>query len=895
MGRQDPGATASNGAIELPTGTVTFLFTDIEGSTRMLQQHAADYAEILHSHRRLIRTAVADEAGIEVDNTGDGFFFVFPSTTGAIRTAAAAQQALAAAPWPDGASVRVRMGLHTGEGRLGVEGYVGIDVHRAARVGAAAHGGQVLLSEATSALVRRDLPSGFALRDLGLHRLKDLDAPERMAQLVVPGLPSDFPPPRGVSKRQGLPVRLSRFIGRGPEIEELRVLLRSNRLLTLTGPGGTGKTRLALAVAGAEEGQYLDGAAFVDLAPIVDPELVPSATGGKLEAPSLPGRSPTEAVIKHLAERRLLLVLDNFEQVLAAAPFVAELLAGCPDLSVLVTSRAPLRLEGEQEWPVAPLDLPDPSAPQTLDALTTCEAIQLFTERARSVQPAFTLTEDNAPSVADICRRLDGIPLAIELAAARVRLTPPAVLNEGLATIDLGGGGRDVPERQRTLRNAIAWSVDLLDEADRRLFRRLAVFRGGWTFDAVQQVLGKQEGSDVVEGLQRLLEHSLIKSDNTDEPRGSMLETIRAFAADELLRSGELPEFSRCHADFFLALAEEAAPYLLGPDRDPWLDRLGRDHDNVRAAIEWATSVGDIGTALRLSTALMTFWHLRNQMSEGRTVLDALLESDTADVEPAIVAGALAAAGELAVYSMDFSTSIGYVNRSLAIYRQIGDVLGSARQLNNLGWANSIPNGDAALSFFEEALDISRETGVGEVIGNALLGAATIHIRVGRIDEGRRDALAARAAFDDAGERYLYVYLLLDLGRIEDLQGHPDAAIALFAEALRMASLVGEGGVICTSLSHIADLLLDHGDHALAIALAAASERRLRQIGGATTVEMSGLEPPMLRGARLVEPTTFARASSDEEALTIDDAVHEALAVARRVEAGLDVLHASSV
>jgi predicted ATPase len=658
------------------------------------------------------------------------------------------------------------MGLHTGEGRRGVEGYVGLDVHRGARVGAAAHGGQVLLSETTSSLVERDLPAGYALLDLGHHRLKDLDSPERLTQLVVPGLPADFPPPRGVVKPQGLPMRLSRFVGRETEVAELRLLLRSGRLLTLTGPGGIGKTRLALAVAGAEEDRYLDGAAFVDLAPIVDPELVPSATAGKLEVASLPGRPPTEAIIKHLAERRLLLVLDNFEQVLPAAPFVAELLASCPDVSILVTSRAPLRLEGEQEWPVAPLGLPDASTPDTVDALSTCEAIQLFTDRARSVLPTFALTADNAPSVLDICRRLDGIPLAIELAAARVRLTPPAALSERLSnTIELAGGGRDVPERQRTLRNTIAWSVDLLDDDDRALFRRLAVFRGGWTFDAVQQVLAEQDGPDVIEGLDQLLQHSLIKSDGTADPRGSMLETIRAFAADELLGSGELPEFSRRHADFILALAEEAPPHLLGPERDTWLQRLSRDHDNLRAAIEWATGVGDTRTALRLSTALMTFWHLRDQMTEGRAVLDALLRSDLADVEPAVVAGALAAAGELALYSMDFATALPHVDRSLATYRQAGDVLGMARQLNNLGWANSIPNPDAALSFFEEALDISRETGVGAVIGNALLGAATIHIRVGRIDEGRRDALSARAAFDEAGERYLYVYLLIDLGR----------------------------------------------------------------------------------------------------------------------------------
>jgi predicted ATPase/class 3 adenylate cyclase len=888
------GRSASNAKPDLPTGTVTYLFTDIEGSTRLLQGHAATYPEILDLHRRVIRAAFEDEQGIEVDNTGDGFFFVFASAPSAARGAVKAQEALAATSWPDGVSVRVRMGLHTGEGRLGVEGYVGIDVHRAARVGAAAHGGQVLLSETTRALVAQDLAPGVALLDLGHHRLKDLDNPEGLAQIVVPGLPSEFPPPRGVGPRAGLPVRLSRFVGREGEIASLRDLLRSNRLLTLTGPGGTGKTRLALAVAGAEESRYPDGAVFVDLAPIVNPDLVPSAVADRLGVPPSAGRSPTEAVVRHLSERKQLLVLDNFEQVLPAASFVTALLAGCPELHTLVTSRAPLRLEGEQEWPVPPLSLPDPSAPETMESLASCEAIQLFTDRAGSVQPGFALGEDNATAIADICRRLEGIPLAIELAAARVRLTPPALLSQRLArSLDLGGGSRDLPERQRTLRNAIAWSVDLLEDADLRFFRRLAVFRGGWTFGAAEQVLA-DEAADVIEGLQNLQEHSLIKIGNGEEPRGFMLETIREFAADELVRSGEYEEISRRHVEFFLRLTEEAAPNLLGPERDVWLQRLDRDHENVRAAIDWVTATGDIGTALRLCTALMTFWHLRDQMAEGRAILEPLLDSDLGGIDPAVVAGALAAAGELALFSMDFGTSAAYVSRSLAVYRRIGDPIGTARQLINLGWANSISDGDTALSFLEEALEVSRDTGAGDVIGSALLGAAVILNRTGRIDEGRQRALAARAAFEAAGERYLQVFAIINLGRVEELEGRPETALAFYADALRMASEAGEGAVICSSLGMIAHLLLDHGDQILAVGLAAASERRLQEMGGATTVEMLGLEPPMVRAAREVDPSIFAQASSEQEALTIDDAIRETLILARRVETGVEHLHPSS-
>ena len=401
-------------------------------------------------------------------------------------------------------------------------------------------------------------------------------------------------------KSAGLPVRLSSFVGRETAIADLRDQLGRHRLLTLTGPGGTGKTRLALAVALAEADDYLDGAAFVDLGPIVDPELVPSTTRERLEAAAIPGGSPTDAVVKHLTERQELLVLDNFEQVLPAAPFVAELLARCPDLHLLVTSRAPLRLEGEQEWPVAPLGLPDSTTAPTLTSLGTSEAIQLFADRARSVQPEFALSEANASSVVDVCRRLEGIPLAIELAAAQVRLIPPSMLSERLAnSIDLEGGGRDVPERQQTLRNAIAWSVDLLDDADRRLFQRLAVFRGWVAFEAVQRVAADAGGPDVMNGLQRLLEHSLIKSERGDDPRGSMLETIRTFAADGLLGAASFPRSRGATRTTSSRSPRRRLRSCSGRVATRGSISLGRDHDNIRAAIGWATAVGDIGTALR--------------------------------------------------------------------------------------------------------------------------------------------------------------------------------------------------------------------------------------------------------------------------------------------------------
>jgi predicted ATPase/class 3 adenylate cyclase len=876
---------------DLPAGTVTFLFTDVEGSTRLLQEHAASYAQLLDRQRRLIRDAAQAESGIEVDTAGDALFLVFRNATEAARGAASAQLAILSEDWPEGATVRVRMGLHTGEGRLGMEGYVGIDVHRGARIGAAAHGGEILLSEPTRSLIEGAMPAGYGWRDLGHHHLKDLDRPERLAQLLVPGLPQDFPPPRSI-RRSGLPIRLSSFIGRGAEIEDVRGRLRTTRLLTLTGPGGTGKTRLALAVAALEDEHYPDGAVFVDLATLVDPALVPSAIASTLEIPPVAGFPVAEAVARHLAERRLFLVLDNFEQVLPAAAFVGMLLAQSPGLSVVVTSRSPLRIEGEQEWPVPPLGLPEGAGPHPVEALSVHEAIQLFTERAHAVQPSFDLTEDNASAVLDICRRLEGIPLAIELAAARVRLMPPAVINQRLSSVlDLGGGGRDTPERQRTLRGVVAWSVDLLEAPDRELFRRLSTFRGGWTMEAAERIVGGPAGAaGVMDGLERLFERSLIRSDPTDESRWTMLEIIRAFAAEQLLASGEVTDIARLHEHYYMGLAEDAAPKLLGQERDEWLDRLGRDHANLRTAIGRATETGDLAVALRIAASLLTFWHLRNHMTEGRATLDGLLAGDLSGVPSAIVAAALGAAGELATYQADYPTGYQYTSRSLALFRRAGDPAGTAHQLSMLGWVMMMPEPQTALGLFEESLQISAQIGAEAMTGDAHLGSGVALFRTGRLDESRERASAAVAAFEASGERYLRVYALATLGLVDLRQGYPREAVGNYAEGLRVASDAGASDVLATALDFFADLLLDRGDRVFAVRLAAAGEQLRMAMGGATGAEMIGVERPLIRASRIMDEATYGSARIEGTALTAEDATREALAFAARVAAGAELL-----
>ncbi len=542
---------------ELPQGTVTLLFTDMEGSTRLLQRVGERYADVLEACRHLLRTAFHQYHGHEVDTQGDAFFVAFARAIDAVSAAVAAQRALASHAWPEGVAVRVRMGLHTGEPHLAAEGYVGLDVHRAARIMNAGHGGQILLSQTTRELVEHDLPEGASLRDLGAHRLKDLEHPSHLYQLVTPGLPADFPPLRTLDTHaHNLPVQLTSLIGREQEVAAVCHLLQRQevRLLTLTGPGGTGKTRLGLQVAAELSETFSDGVFFVNLAPLSDPELVVPTIAQALGVKEAAGQPLLDLVSAWLREKELLLLLDNFEQVAEAAVEVSALLARCPQLNVLVTSRAVLHLSGEHEFPVPPLSLPDPRHLPDLMTLSQYEAVALFIARAQAVKPEFQVTNANAPAVAEICVRLDGLPLAIELAAARSKMLPPQALlaRLGQRFTLLTSGAQDVPARQQTLRNTIAWSYDLLDAGEQRLFRRLSVFVGGATLEAVEALyttLGDEPGQ-VLDGIASLIDKSLLRQteQEAEEPRFVMLETIREYGREALTAHGEVEATRQAHA-----------------------------------------------------------------------------------------------------------------------------------------------------------------------------------------------------------------------------------------------------------------------------------------------------------------------------------------------------------
>ncbi|MDQ4059139.1 MAG: adenylate/guanylate cyclase domain-containing protein, partial [Actinomycetota bacterium] len=676
---------------ELPTGTVTFLFTDIEGSTGLIQELGERFLTVLGEHAEIIRRGLSEFDGVEVNTEGDSFFAAFRTPADAVLAAVTVQRGLAAHDWPEGAPLRVRIGVHTGEGVLGGKDYVGIDVNRAARIAGAAHGGQILISAATRGLVEHALPQETALRDLGPHRLKDIVHPEHLYQLAIEDLQSDFPPPRTLDARpNNLPVQLTSFVGRGGEIAQVRHLLHGTRLLTLTGPGGTGKTRLALQVATDVLTEYRDGVFFVDLSTVTDPTLVPSAVARALGVEEIAERPLLEAVKDHISSKELLLVLDNFEQVVEAGPTVEALLTTASELKVLVTSRIVLSLRGEQEYAVPPLEPPDVDGLLDLQALQSIESVRLFTDRAVAVSPRFQVTEKNAAAVAAITARLDGLPLAIELAATRAKvLTPEQMLprlQECLAV--LTSGPKNLPERQRTLRGAITWSHELLDPAERGLFARLSVFTGGWTLESAEAVCDPDGlGLDILDGLSSLVDQSLIRRSDSDDgdPRFSMLETIREFGQEQLTVGGERDLLHRRHAGHFLELAVEAESHLVAEDQGEWLDRCDREHANIRAALRWAIDAGEVERVQESAGALWRFWQQRGHQAEGRRWLDETLAMPSDKPSPAR-AKAMIGAGGLAWWQQDRDAARASYEGALAIERELGDPARIGEALYNLSF-----------------------------------------------------------------------------------------------------------------------------------------------------------------------------------------------------------------
>jgi predicted ATPase/class 3 adenylate cyclase len=817
---------------DLPTGTVTFLFTDIEGSTLMLQELGPRWREVLEEHNRILRDAIRAAGGVDIRTDGDAFFAVFRSAPAAVAASAAAQRALSAHRWP--LPVRVRMGIHTGEGELGGDEYVGIDVHRAARIGAAAHGGQVLLSSASRSLVEGALPDGVSLRDLGSHRLKDLPRDERLHQLAIEGLPADYPSPRTLDTPTNLPPQRTGFVGRTRELRQVRRLVLERRLVTLTGPGGTGKTRLAVEAAAGLVERFSDGVFFVELAPLIDPTLVPAAISRACHVPQEGARSVEDTLVDHLRHRSVLLVLDNFENVVDAASLVALVIDQCAGLRVLATSRIPLRLSGEQEVPVPPLALPDLTAdPRSLRA---SDAVELFVQRASSVDPAFTLSDANARDIAEIAARLDGLPLAIELAAARVKVFPPRSMCERLESRLplLTGGPRDLPERQRTLRGAIGWSYELLAAPERALFRRLCVFVGGWNFEDADLVAnpGGEVCEDTVESMHRLMEHSLVRrvGETADGPRFAMLETIREFGLERLVEEDDAPTIRRRHAERHQALAGEAAAGLTGPEGGRWGRVLDREHDNLRAALAWSIEAGEPDLGLEIGSALWRFWQTRGHLTEGRRWMVAILAIAGTRRSASAIRG-LYAAGSLAYWQNDLEEAAHRYREGLALARDLTDPVLIAEGLYNLGYAvGALGQPQEARRQFEEAKEMFEAVGDRRMAGHVLTGLSTASTQEGNHERALAYLHEAGQRFREAGDRWGLVLISGMTAQVYvDQVRYPEARAAIlesFERATEMEETLGKA----VAVDALAAIESREGNHRAALVLAGAADR-LRELG----------------------------------------------------------------
>jgi predicted ATPase/class 3 adenylate cyclase len=832
----------------IDTGPSTFLFTDIEGSTRLWEEHAAAMGAALAQHDRLLRSSIEADGGSVIKTTGDGMLAIFADPVAAVDAALSAQRALRDATWGATGPLRVRMALHAGSAEARDGDYFGPALNRVARLLAIAHGGQVICSAIAAVLTRDRLPAGTDLRDLGSHRLRDLDRPEQVFQVVVQDLPRDFPALRSLStRRSNLPVQLTSFVGRDRELEEVAALVGRHRLVTLIGTGGTGKTRLMLEAAARVLDRYPDGVWLAELAPLGDPSQIPSEVARAVGAPEVPGVPALATVSAFLAEKDLLLLMDNAEHLVdGVARFAERVLATAPSLRILTTSREALAVPGEAVLQLQSLSCPTigivrpggiTDAPVDLEAAASTEAVRLFTERAAAVDPGFTLRRDNVAAVAEICRRLDGIPLAIELAAARVSALSPddIAMRLGDRFRLLAGGRRTAVPRQQTLHALIDWSWDLLTEEDRRLLRRLSVFTGGWTVARASEIVGDGPGAvdslDLADGLARLVDRSLVVVERGTTTRYRMLETIRQYAREKLIEAGEASDVADRHLAAFAAFAAEAEEPTRGPAMVDWLDRLDGELDNLGSALEWGLEA-DPWTAVRMATSLLGYWGVRVMSQDNDARILAAIEIARARVvghpeadraDQALAARLLGEGARLWAMSGRASVATPWADEALELGEASGDIEAILLALGGLAVSSVFsgragPGGVDVRPIFERAADLAERSGRWWVLALAagFAGASlSLFDPAGGAVLLRRGVEAARRS----GSPYALAATSIAEGRVLGRQGRTDEAVEAFGAAIRGFMELGDERFVLAARSDLAHALRHGGrlDDALAI------------------------------------------------------------------------------
>ena len=820
-GRFPPPGTERAPA-SLRAGTITFLFTDIEGSTQLLGELGQRYADLLAAHHRLLRGLFEQWGGQVVDTQGDAFFVAFPRARDAVSAALAAQRTVMSHPWPEGVAVRVRMGLHTGEPLSAETGYVGIDVHRAARICATAHGGQMLISAATRELIEDDLPEGVSLRDLGEHRLRDLARPQHLFQVAAQDMPMEFPPLRSLDNLpHNLPIQLTSFVGRGREIAEVRERLATARQLTLTGTGGVGKTRLALEVAARVLEDFHDGVWWVDLSTLSEVALLPQAVAAILNVQEETGRPLTASLADYLLHKKVLLILDNCEHLAeACAQLTESLLRRCPDLRVLATSRETLGMAGEAVYRVPSLSLPEARRLPGFDQLIQYEAVRLFAERAALIQPEFALRPDNAEAVARICGHLDGIPLAIELAAARVKaLSVEAIAARLGDRFRLLTGGRTALPRHQTLRAVMDWSHDLLPEPERALLRRLAVFAGGFSLAAAVGVAKDGDEIETLDLLARLVDKSLVTVDqHAADLRYRLLETVRQYGREKLLGAGDADDAQRRHGDFFLALAERAEPELHQASQTIWLDRLEIEHDNLRAALEWALGLQGDETGLRLAAALAPYWHARGYLAEGRDWLDRARARELPRT-PSLTLKAMLAAARLAFAQDDFAGTKTLLDEAVPLARAEGDRRALTLALGWLGHATwHVGDRAQGVAFCQESHVLARGADDPWTVAVVFIEVATVAVHEGDHEKARPLIEESLHRFRTIGDTAGVASCLYQLGSLALTRSDFRRAAALIEESLALQRQLGRKPSVAASLGRLGRIALLQGQYDRAVA-----------------------------------------------------------------------------